>query len=138
MRVQGETIATIGAGLAVFLCVERGDGEAQAERMIERLLGYRVFGDGEGRLDRSLADTGGALLLVPQFTLAADTRKGTRPSLGRAAPPGLARRLFEFAVERARGLHPAVAAGRFGAYMQVALVNDGPLTFRLEVRDALH
>ncbi|MGH8225486.1 MAG: D-aminoacyl-tRNA deacylase [Gammaproteobacteria bacterium] len=139
VRVEGETIAAIGAGLAVFLCVERGDDEAQAKRMIERLLGYRVFADGEGRLNRSLAETGGGLLLVPQFTLAADTRKGTRPSLGRAAPPALAERLFEFAEARARSLHPTVAVGRFGAHMQVALVNDGPVTFLLETREgALH
>lgn len=136
VRVAGETAAAIGPGLAVFLCVERDDGEAQAERMAERLLAYRVFGDGAGRLNRSLADTGGGLLLVPQFTLAADTAKGTRPGLGRAAPPALAGRLFERVVAMARARHPTVAAGEFGAHMQIALVNDGPVTFWLEARSA--
>ncbi|MGH8274185.1 MAG: D-aminoacyl-tRNA deacylase [Gammaproteobacteria bacterium] len=134
VQVADETIAAIGPGLAVFLCVERDDGEKQAERMAKRILAYRIFGDGAGRLNRSLADTGGGLLLVPQFTLAADTAKGTRPSLGRAAPPALAKRLFESVVTRARDLHQTVATGRFGAYMRVALVNDGPVTFWLESR----
>ncbi|MGH8161801.1 MAG: D-aminoacyl-tRNA deacylase [Gammaproteobacteria bacterium] len=138
VRVGEEVVGAIGPGLAVFLCVERGDGPAQADRMLARLLDYRVFGDGAGRLNRSLVDTGSDLLLVPQFTLAADTRKGTRPSLGRAAPPDLARRLFEQVVADARRRHPTVAAGRFGAHMQVSLVNDGPVTFWLEAHGALN
>ena len=131
VRVDGETVARIGPGLLVLLGVERGDGDVQAERMVERLLGYRVFEDGEGRMNVSLADTGGALLLVPQFTLPADTRKGTRPSFTPAAPPEQGRALFERVVAIARGRHPEVATGRFGAHMQVALVNDGPVTFLL-------
>lgn len=134
VTVGGEPVAAIGPGLAVFVCVERGDSAAQAARLAERLSGYRVFADHAGRMNRSVADTGGALLLVPQFTLAADTRKGTRPGLGRAAPPEQGRGLFEeLAVRlRARGVH--VETGRFGAHMQVALVNDGPVTFWLEAR----
>ncbi len=138
VRVGEEIVGAIGPGLVVLLCVERGDGPAQAGRMLDRLLGYRVFGDGAGRLDRSLADTGGGLLLVPQFTLAADTRKGMRPGLGRAAPPDLARQLFERIAAEARRRYPTVATGRFGAHMRVALVNDGPVTFQLEVRGTLN
>ncbi len=134
VRVEGERIGSIDAGLLVLFCVERGDGEREAERMLERILAYRVFGDGAGRLNLSLADTRGGLLLVPQFTLAADTAKGTRPSLGRAAPPDLACALFERVASMARAQHPTVATGRFGANMQVSLTNDGPVTFWLEVR----
>ncbi|MDN5865287.1 MAG: D-aminoacyl-tRNA deacylase [Gammaproteobacteria bacterium] len=134
VHVEDECVGEIGAGLLVFLCVERGDGEPQAERMLERLLTYRVFGDGAGRLNLSLEDTGNGLLLVPQFTLAADTAKGTRPSLGRAAPPDLAQRLFGLVLEGACKRHEPVAAGRFGAHMQVSLTNDGPVTFWLEAR----
>ncbi|MFP4616455.1 MAG: D-aminoacyl-tRNA deacylase [Thiohalorhabdus sp.] len=131
--MAGETVGAIGPGLAVLVGVERGDGAAQAERLLERLLGYRVFPDEEGRMNRSLRDTGGGLLLVPQFTLAADTRKGTRPSFGTAAPPEEGERLFGSLLEQAQGAHAPVAAGRFGADMQVALVNDGPVTFWLRV-----
>lgn len=134
VAVADETIADIGPGLCVFVCVERDDGEAQADRLVERLLGYRVFGDAAGRLNLSLTDCAGALLLVPQFTLAADTRKGTRAGLGRAAGPEAGRRLYERVVALARNRHPVVATGRFGAHMQVALVNDGPVTFWLEAR----
>lgn len=136
VTVDGERIARIGGGLLVLACVERGDTPAQAERLAERILGYRVFGDGAGRLNLSLADTGGGLLLVPQFTLAADTRKGARPGLGRSAPPELGRELFGRLLEVAAAHHPAVEAGRFGAHMQVSLVNDGPVTFWLEARPA--
>lgn len=133
VTVDGECIARIGPGLLVFVAVERGDGEAQAERLIERLLGYRVFEDDEGRMNRSLLDTGGELLLVSQFTLAADTRKGTRPSFTPAAEPGEGRRLFDHCVVCA-ARHPLrVAQGRFGADMQVSLVNDGPVTLLLRV-----
>ncbi|HEX5313658.1 MAG TPA: D-aminoacyl-tRNA deacylase [Gammaproteobacteria bacterium] len=134
VSVGGETVGTIGAGLAVFVCVERDDGEAQAARLVERLLGYRVFAGEGGKLNRSLAETGGGLLLVPQFTLAADTRKGTRPSLGRAALPEQGRALFERVLALARASHPLVASGVFGARMQVRLVNEGPVTFWLEAR----
>ncbi len=132
--VDGERVATIGAGLLVLACVERQDTEAQAERLAERIVGYRVFGDAEGRLNLSLADTGGGLLLVPQFTLAADTRKGMRPGLGRSAPPEQGEALFARLAEAARHRHAEVACGRFGAHMQVGLVNDGPVTFWLEAR----
>ncbi len=131
--MEGETIARIGPGLVVLAGVERGDGEAQAERLVERLLGYRVFDDAEGRMNRSLADTGGGLLLVPQFTLPADTKKGMRPSFTPAAPPEEGERLFDFLVEHARSKYPHVACGRFGIDMAVTLTNDGPVTFMLRV-----
>lgn len=129
--VDGATIGAIAAGLLVLVAVEPGDGEAQAQRICERLLGYRVFSDAEGRMNRSLRDTGGGLLLVPQFTLAADTRKGMRPSFTTAAAPENGRRWFDRLVDLARAAHPRVATGRFGAHMQVRLVNDGPTTFWL-------
>lgn len=134
VRIEGETVGAIGAGLLVLACAERGDGPEQSERMADRILGYRVFPDGTGRMNASVVDAGGGVLLVPQFTLAADTRKGTRPSLGRAAPPDTARGLFERLVEGVRSRHEPVATGRFGAHMQVSLVNDGPVTFWLEAR----
>ncbi|WP_297527769.1 D-aminoacyl-tRNA deacylase [Thiohalobacter sp.] len=133
VRVEGETVAAIDAGLLVLVGIERDDGAAQADRLLERLLGYRVFEDAEGRMNRSLRDTGGGLLLVPQFTLAADTRKGMRPSFTPAAAPEEGRRWFEYLLERARAEHAPVGAGRFGAHMAVELVNDGPVTFWLQV-----
>ncbi len=132
VAVAGETMGAIGEGLLVLVGVERGDGEAQADRLLERLLGYRVFPDAEGRMNRSLRDTGGGLLLVPQFTLAADTRKGTRPGFSTAAPPEEGERLFGHLLEQARAAHGEVAAGRSGADMQVTLTNDGPVTFWLQ------
>jgi len=129
--VEGKTVGAIEDGLLVLVAVEPGDGEARAQRMCERLLGYRVFPDGAGRMNLSLADTAGGLLLVPQFTLAADTRKGMRPSFTTAASPEEGRRWFERLVELARAAHPRVATGLFGAHMQVRLVNDGPVTFWL-------
>ncbi|MBN8738608.1 MAG: D-tyrosyl-tRNA(Tyr) deacylase [Lysobacterales bacterium 69-70] len=132
--VDGATVGAIGAGLLALVAVQPGDGEAQTARMLQRLLGYRVFGDAAGRMNRSLADTGGGLLLVSQFTLAADTDSGMRPSFTTAAAPAEAERWFNRLVELARGAHPGVETGRFGAHMQVHLVNDGPVTFRLEVR----
>jgi len=132
VSVAGETIGAIGPGLLVLVGVEKGDDEKRAERLVERLLGYRVFPDESGRMNLSLRDVGGGLLLVPQFTLAADTRKGTRASFTSAAPPEEGRRLFDHLVARARKAHQPVATGRFGADMQVALVNDGPVTFWLE------
>jgi D-tyrosyl-tRNA(Tyr) deacylase len=132
--VAGATVGRIGAGLLALLAVEPADGEAQARRMTERLLGYRVFADASGRMNRSLAETAGGLLLVPQFTLAADTRKSMRPSFASAASPEAGRRWFDRVVELARISHPTVEIGRFGAHMEVHLVNDGPVTFWLEAR----
>ena len=131
VTVEGRTVGEIGPGLLALVAVERGDQPANAARMVERLLGYRVFADTEGRMNRSLADTGGGLLLVSQFTLAADTAKGTRASFTPAAPPDEAERLFNEVVALARSRHPMVATGEFGAEMTVSLVNHGPVTFRL-------
>ena len=131
--VDGETVGRIGPGLLAFVAVQPDDGEAQTQRMIERLLGYRVFADAEGKMNLSLADTGGGLLLVSQFTLAADTTKGMRPSFTAAAAPEAGRRWFERLVELARIRYAPVEIGRFGTHMEVALVNDGPVTFWLEV-----
>jgi D-tyrosyl-tRNA(Tyr) deacylase len=134
VAVGDRTIAEIGRGLVVLLAVEPGDGPAQADRLVERLAGYRVFPDAEGRMNLSVTDIGGKLLLVPQFTLAADTRQGMRPSFTTAAPPELGRQLFEHAVEQARRRLPGkVATGEFGTDMQVSLTNDGPVTFWLRV-----
>lgn len=132
VSVQGEVIGAIGRGILVLVGVQRGDTEARAERLLERLLGYRVFPDEQGRMNLSLRDIKGGLLLVPQFTLAADTRKGTRASFTPAAPPEEGRRLFDHLVQQARLAYPDVATGRFGADMQVELINDGPVTFWLE------
>ncbi len=129
--VNGKTTGEIGPGLLVLLCVEPADTPADAERLIGRLLDYRVFADEAGRMNRSLRQVGGGLLLVPQFTLAADTRSGTRPGFSRAAPPDLARALFDHALQHARSVHTPVGAGVFGAHMQVSLLNDGPVTFWL-------
>ena len=132
--VDGETVGEIQHGLLVLLAVEPTDTELEAERLVERLARYRVFEDEAGRMNLSLLDTGGGLLLVPQFTLAADTRKGLRPSFTAAAAPEQGRRLFDHAVASARRLLGArVATGRFGAHMQVSLTNDGPVTFWLQV-----
>jgi D-tyrosyl-tRNA(Tyr) deacylase len=134
VSVAGEVTGTIGRGLLVLLGVERGDGEAQAERLLERILTYRVFPDEEGKMNLSLRDIGGGLLLVPQFTLAADTHKGTRPSFTPAAEPQRGLYLFDYLLQRAWEFHPDVQSGRFGADMQVSLTNDGPVTFWLQVR----
>ena len=131
VRIDGDIVAAIGGGLLVLVGVERGDGEAQADRLAERLAGYRVFPDEAGRMNRSVGDAGGAVLLVPQFTLAADTAKGTRPGFASAAEPGEGRRLFEHLAGALRAGGVDVRTGRFGADMKVALVNDGPVTFRL-------
>ncbi len=135
VSVDGDTVGAIGPGLVVLVGVERDDTRTQAERLLERLLGYRVFPDDEGRMNRSLADTGGGLLLVPQFTLPADTRKGMRPSFSRVADPALGERLFDYLLSKAREQHSDVAAGVFGAHMQLSLVNDGPVTFWLQVKN---
>jgi len=132
VRVGGREVAAIGAGLLVLVGVQKDDAEPQAERLLERLLGYRVFADADGKMNRSLRDTGGGLLLVPQFTLAADTRKGTRAGFSTAAAPAAAQRLFEHLVDRARAQWPQTGAGVFGADMSVALVNEGPVTFWVE------
>ena len=138
VEVDGATVGAIGPGLMVLLCAERGDGEAEADRLLERLLGYRVFADAAGRMNLSLTDVQGGLLLVPQFTLAADTHKGMRPSFTPAAPPAEGERLFDYFVSRARAAHASVETGRFGAHMQVHLVNDGPVTIWLQVAPARH
>lgn len=133
VSVAGEVVGTIGRGLLVLVGVERGDGEAQAERLLERVLAYRVFPDSEGKMNLSVRDIGGGLLLVPQFTLAADTQKGTRPSFTPAAAPQQGLHLFDYLLQRAWEAHPDVQSGRFGADMQVSLTNDGPVTFWLQV-----
>jgi D-aminoacyl-tRNA deacylase len=131
VAVEGNVKGRIGRGILVFAAVERGDREAQMTRMAERIIGYRIFADGEQRMNLSVADIGGGLLLVSQFTLAADTRKGARPSFTPAAEPGESRRLFEYFVEAVRHSHAPVSTGEFGADMQVSLVNDGPVSFTL-------
>jgi D-tyrosyl-tRNA(Tyr) deacylase len=131
--VDRQTVGEIGPGMLVLLCAERGDTMRQGETLLARMLAYRMFSDDTGRMNRSLTDTGGGLLLVPQFTLAADTRSGLRPSFTPAAPPDEARRLFDEMVALATVLHCPVATGVFGADMQVHLVNDGPVTFWLRV-----
>lgn len=133
VEVDGETIAAIGAGLLVLVGVERGDDETTAEKLIDRLLSYRVFADAGGRMNLSLTDAGGALLLVPQFTLAADTGKGLRPGFSRAAVPADAERLFGYMAKRAGIRLPGTQSGRFGAHMRVSLTNDGPVTFWIRV-----
>lgn len=129
VEIDGHKVAQIGAGLAVLVAVERDDTPVEAGRLLDRLLHYRVFADDQGRMNRSVIDTRGGLLLVPQFTLAADTKKGLRPGFGGAAPPEVGRRLFEELLRLARQRLPGVQAGQFGAHMQVSLVNDGPVTF---------
>lgn len=132
VEVEGATVGAIGTGLLALVGVRPDDDSASVARLLERLLTYRVFPDEADRMNRSLQDVGGGLLLVPQFTLAADTRRGTRPGFSTAAPPRQAEALFDELVAAARARHPEVATGRFGASMQVALVNDGPVTFWLE------
>ena len=128
----GRSLGVIGPGILALIGVQRGDEPAGADRLLERLLGYRIFADAAGRMNRSLREHGGGLLLVPQFTLAADTKKGTRAGLSTAASPQAARELFEHLLREAQSRHTPVASGAFGADMQVALVNDGPVTFWLE------
>jgi D-tyrosyl-tRNA(Tyr) deacylase len=133
VKVDGATIGAIDAGLLVLVCAERGDTEREADALLAKLLGYRVFADDAGKMNRSVTDIGGGLLLVPQFTLAADTKSGTRPSFTPAASPDVGRRLFDHFVAGARARHGKVESGSFGADMQVALVNEGPVTFWLQV-----
>lgn len=133
VEVGGRQVASIGRGLLVLVGVQPADTEAQADQLLARLLDYRVFPDANQRMNLSLRDVHGGLLLVPQFTLAADTSRGRRPSFTSAAPPALGARLFDYLVTRARTQHGEVGSGVFGADMQVALVNDGPVTFWLEI-----
>ena len=132
--VDGKTIGEIGAGLLVLMCAERGDTETQAEKLLAKLLKLRIFSDEAGKMNRSVQDTGGGLLLVSQFTLAADPSGGNRPSFTNAAPPDEGRRLYDLFVAQARAAHPVVQTGEFAADMQVHLVNDGPVTIPLTVR----
>lgn len=132
VQVNGANVGSIGPGLLVFIGVEQGDDQPIADRLLQRLLGYRVFADAAGKMNLSLAETGGGLLLVPQFTLAADTRRGMRPSFIQAAPPAEGQRMFEYLLAQARILHQPVACGVFGADMQVSLTNTGPVTFWLQ------
>jgi D-tyrosyl-tRNA(Tyr) deacylase len=132
VTVGDEIVGAIGPGLLALVAVQPDDGEAQTKRMLERLLGYRVFADDHGKMNRSLTDTGGGLLLVSQFTLAADTHSGMRPSFTSAATPEHGRRWFDRLLELARIAHPGVETGRFGAHMVIQLVNDGPVTFWLD------
>lgn len=132
VRVDGQLVSAIGRGILVLVGVRRGDDGESADRLLERLLGYRVFPDEQGRMNRSVRDISGGLLLVPQFTLAADTQKGTRAGFSTAAPPDEAQRLFAYLVDSARAAHAPVGTGVFGADMQISLINDGPVTFWLE------
>ena len=132
VEVEGRVVGEIGDGLLALVGVEPGDGPTQVQRMAQKLLGYRVFADDAGKMNRSLADIGGGLLLVSQFTLAADTRSGMRPGFSTAAPPEEAERVFNQLLQACRQQHPGrVETGRFGAHMVISLVNDGPVTFLL-------
>lgn len=133
VTIDGECVGAIERGLLLLIGVEQSDAEREADRLVERLLGYRVFADRAGKMNLSVQDVAGGVLLVPQFTLAADTNKGTRPSFSSAASPDEGRLLFEYFVQQARIRHSPVATGRFGADMKVSLINDGPVTFWLRV-----
>jgi D-tyrosyl-tRNA(Tyr) deacylase len=134
VEVAGRAIGAIGSGLLVLLCAERGDSEAQADKLLAKLLKLRIFSDDAGKMNRSVQDAGGGLLLVSQFTLAADLSGGNRPSFTNAAAPEEGRRLYDYFVSRARASHPVVETGEFAADMQVHLVNDGPVTIPMTVR----
>jgi D-tyrosyl-tRNA(Tyr) deacylase len=136
VEVDGTVVGRIGPGLLALVCAERGDTEAEADRLLAKLLKLRVFGDAAGKMNRSLQDLGGGLLIVSQFTLAADTRGGNRPSFTQAAAPAEGRRLYDYLVAQARAAHPVVQAGVFAADMQVHLVNDGPVTIPLRIAPA--
>ena len=131
--IDNERVAEIGSGIVALVCAQPGDNESVVDRLLERILTYRMFADEAGRMNRSVRQSGGGLLLVPQFTLAADTRSGTRPGFSRALPPAEASVRFDYLCAGARAAHPQVGAGRFGAHMRVSLVNDGPVTFWLEL-----
>ena len=132
--VAGTTLGEIGPGLLVLVCAERGDTRVQADKLLGKLLKLRIFGDEAGKMNRSVQDVAGGLLLVSQFTLAADTSGGNRPSFANAAPPEEGRRLYDHFVQQARAAHPVVQTGEFAADMQVHLVNDGPVTIPMTVR----
>jgi D-tyrosyl-tRNA(Tyr) deacylase len=134
VEVSGRSIGEIGAGLLVLVCAERGDGEAQADKLLAKILKLRIFGDEAGKMNRSVQDTGGGLLVVSQFTLAADVSGGNRPGFTNAAAPDEGRRLYDYFVAQARAAHPVVQTGEFAADMQVHLVNDGPVTIPLSIR----
>jgi D-tyrosyl-tRNA(Tyr) deacylase len=134
VEIAGETVGAIGAGALVFVCAEPDDTAAHAERLVAKLLALRIFSDADGRMNRSVKQIGGGLLLVSQFTLAADTSRGNRPGFSAAAPPEQGRRLFDTVLDLARRRHAPVAAGVFGADMQVHLVNDGPVTVPITIR----
>ena len=133
VEVAGEIVGRIGPGLLALVCAEQGDSEAQADKLLAKMLKLRIFSDEAGKMNRSVQDIGGGLLLVSQFTLAADTRGGNRPSFTQAAPPAQGERLYDYFVAQARAVHPMVATGRFAADMQVHLVNDGPVTIPLRM-----
>jgi D-tyrosyl-tRNA(Tyr) deacylase len=133
VTVDGETLGKIGSGILALVGVERGDTEAEAARLVERVVGYRIFADAAGKMNLSLRDVEGGLLAVPQFTLVADTNSGTRPSFSSGASPEAGKELFSAFLEKARALHPKTESGRFGADMKVSLVNDGPVTFWIQV-----
>lgn len=132
VQVEGQVIGQIQKGIMALIGVEKNDTQEKADKLIRRLLGYRIFSDQNDKMNLSLSDVAGGLLLVPQFTLAADTNKGMRPSFSSAAPPQIGEQLFDYLVEQAINLHPVVQTGRFGADMQVSLCNDGPVTFHLQ------
>jgi len=135
--IGGERHSGIGPGLLVFVGIQRGDSEAEARRLLKRLLDYRVFADTEGKMNLNISQVSGGLLLVPQFTLAADTRSGKRPGFSTAASPAEGRHLFAYLLQQAQQVMPSVASGDFGADMQISLINDGPVTFWLEVKPRL-
>jgi D-tyrosyl-tRNA(Tyr) deacylase len=133
VEIDGKTVGAIDAGLLVFVCAERGDTLAVADRLLARILKLRIFADEQGKMNRSVVDVNGGLLIVSQFTLAADTSGGNRPSFTNAAPPDEGRRLYDYFVDKARASHPGVQTGQFGADMQVHLVNDGPVTIPMRL-----
>ena len=136
VEVAGQVVGEIGSGLLVLVCAERGDSEVEADKLLAKLLKLRIFSDAAGKMNLSVQDTGGGLLLVSQFTLAADTTGGNRPSFTQAAAPDEGRRLYDYLVAHARAAHPGVATGEFAADMQVHLVNDGPVTIPLRIAPA--
>jgi D-tyrosyl-tRNA(Tyr) deacylase len=133
IRVDDEVIGQIGAGLLVLLCAEKGDTDAVADKMLAKMLKLRIFSDDAGKMNRSVQDVGGGMLVVSQFTLAADVAGGNRPSFTQAAAPDEGRRLYDHFVSQARALHPVVQTGRFAADMQVSLINDGPITIPMRM-----
>ena len=136
VEVEGQVIGQIGHGLLALVCAERGDSEAEADKLLAKMLKLRIFSDAAGKMNQSLQDVGGGLLVISQFTLAADTRGGNRPSFTQAAAPDEGRRLYDYFVQQARAAHPVVQTGQFAADMQVHLVNDGPVTIPMRIEPA--